>query len=77
VNGLIAFPIWLVAAGLLVPLVLLDAKKEYFAFLWSNPNLVVLVVGAWGVVFHWTTRRIAEVLLLRTSGAKLKVKDEA
>lgn len=76
-SGLVALPIWLVTAGLVVPLVLLDAKREYLAFLWANPNLVVLVVGAWGVVFHWITRRVAEVILLRSSGAKLRVNDAA
>lgn len=74
-SGLLTFPIWLVAVGLLVPLLLLDGGKEYLVFLWANPKLVVLVIAAWGVAFHWVTRRLAEVLLLRSSGAKLKVND--
>lgn len=74
-NGLVAFPIVLLAVGVLAPLVFLDGGKEYLAFLWANPRLVALVVGAWGVALHWTTRRVAEVLFLRTSGAKLKVND--
>lgn len=76
-TALTALPLCLLALGLVAPIVVLDAGREYLAFLADNPRLVAATVAAWGVLFHWTTRRLAEVLLLRSSGAKLKVPDAA
>ena len=75
-NVLMAVPTLVVTGGLAAPLLLLDARKEYVHFLWSNPNLVTAGVAAWGVLFYWLTRRAAARVLLRGSGAKLRVGDD-
>ena len=76
-TALTALPLCLLALGVALPLVALDAGREYIALLADNPRLVIAVLAAWGVLLHWTTRRLAVVLLLRSSGAKLKVPDAA
>lgn len=76
-TALTGLPLCLLAFGLAIPLVALDGGQEYVLFLWSNPLLVAWILAAWGVLLHWTTRRLAAVLLLRSSGAKLKVPDAA
>jgi hypothetical protein len=75
-NVLMAVPILAVTGGLAAPFLLLDAKKAYVEFLWSNPNLVTAGVAAWGILFYWLTRRGASRVLLRGSGAKLRVGDD-
>jgi hypothetical protein len=74
-NVLIALPTLLVTGGVALPLLVLDGKGQYVDFLWHHPNLVALAGGAWGVLFYWLTRRTAAVLLLRNTGAKLRVGD--
>ena len=68
-----AVPILVVTAGVAVPILLLDARGHYIAFLWQNPNLVTATVAAWGILFYWLTRRAAALVLLRGTGAKLRV----
>ena len=74
-NILIAAPALVVLFGLFLPIALLDGAAAYLGFLWRNPTLVVVSLAAWWVVAYWCTRRIASVLLLRASGAKLRVDD--
>ena len=76
-TALTALPLCLLAFGLALPFVAFDGGQAYALFLWSNPWLVAWILAAWGVLLHWTTRRLAAVLLLRASGAKLKVPDAA
>ena len=74
-NVLVAAPGVLVLFGLFAPIALLDGSAAYLGFLWRNPTLVVVSLAAWWVVAYWCTRRLASVLLLRVSGAKLRVDD--
>jgi len=76
-TTLTAVPLCLLALGLAAPLVLLDGGREYVTFLLDNLLLTGAVLAAWGVLLHWTARRLAAFLLLRSSGAKLKVPDAA
>ena len=71
-----AVPILLVTGGVAIPLLLLDARGHYVAFLYRNPTLVTAAVAAWGILFYWLTRRAASLVLLRSSGAKLRVGDD-
>jgi hypothetical protein len=74
-NILVAAPGVLVLFGLFVPIALLDGSAAYLGFLWRNPTLVMVSLAAWWVVAYWCTRRLASVLFLRASGAKLRVDD--
>jgi len=76
-NPLVAIPGVIVVIAVLSPLLFLDGGSEYLAFLWRNPTLVVLTVGTWWVSLYWVTRQLASVLLLRSSGAKLRVGNAA
>jgi hypothetical protein len=75
-NVLMAVPILLVTAGVAAPVLMLDARGDYISFLYRNPPLVTATVGAWGILFYWVTRRAAALILLRNSGAKLRVGDD-
>ncbi len=68
-----AIPILLVTGGVAAPFLMLDGKGAYMNFLWRNPNLVTATVAGWGILFYWLTRRTAALVLLRTTGAKLRV----
>ena len=72
-NLLIGVPSALVLFGLLTPIAFLGGAAAYLRFLWSNPTPVLVTLTAWWVIAYWCTRRIASVLLLRTSGAKLRI----
>jgi hypothetical protein len=74
-NALLAAPGIVVLAGVFVPIALLDGAGAYLAFLCRNPTLVVVSLSAWWILAYWCTRRLASILLLRASGAKLKVDD--
>jgi len=56
-----------------VPVLWLDGRAAYVAVLWSHPGFLAVVGATWTSIGYWVTRRIAEVLLLRRSGAKLRM----
>ncbi len=68
-----AIPILLVTGGVSAPFLILDGRGHYMQFLWRNPNLVTSTVAGWGILFYWLTRRAAALVLLRGTGAKLRV----
>lgn len=72
-NLLIGVPLALVLFGLLSPIAFLGGAAAYLRFLWSNPTLVVVTLAAWWVIAYWCTRRVASIVFLRTSGAKLRI----
>ena len=71
-----AIPILLVTAGVALPFLILDGRNHYMHFLLQNPNLVTATVAGWGILFYWGTRRTAALVLLRGTGAKLRVGDD-
>ena len=75
-NLLLGLPFMLVVWALLVPILLLDGGSSYLRFLWGNPFCVVLVVVSVGVPSYWLARRLSQILLLRSTGAKLKATNE-
>jgi hypothetical protein len=75
-NLLLGLPFMLVVWALLVPILFLDGGSGYLRFLWEHPFCVVLVVVSVGVPSDWLARRLSQVLLLRTTGAKLKATHE-
>ena len=75
-NLLLGLPFVLVVWALLVPVLFLDGGAGYLRFLWENPFCVVLVVVSVGVPSYWLARRLSQVLLLRSTGAKLKATHE-
>ena len=74
-NLLFTMPALLVLTGLVLPIAFLDGGATYLAFLWSNAEPVTIMLSAWWVLAYWGTRRLASVMLLRSSGAKLRVGD--
>ena len=54
----------------------LDGGAAYLRLLWENPFVVVLLVVSVGIPSYWLARRLSQVLLLRTTGAKLKATHE-
>jgi hypothetical protein len=56
-----------------VPFLWLDGGRGYLDLLWRLPGLVSAVALAWAWIGYWCTRRVAEVILLRRSGAKLRM----
>jgi hypothetical protein len=75
-NLLLGLPFVAVVWALLLPILLLDGGAAYLAFLWEHPGAVVLVVVGAGIPSYWLARRLSQVLLLRTAGAKLKATHE-
>ena len=75
-NLLLGLPFMLVVWALLVPILLLDGGSGYLRFLWEHPFCVVLLMVSVGVPSYWLARRLSQVLLLRTTGAKLKATNE-
>ena len=75
-NLLLGLPFVVVVWALLWPILLLDGGAAYLAFLWEHPGAVVLVVVSAGIPSYWLARRLSQVLLLRTAGAKLKATHE-
>jgi hypothetical protein len=75
-NLLLGLPFVLVVWALLVPVLFLDGGAAYLRLLWENPFVVVLLVVSVGVPSYWLARRLSQVLLLRTTGAKLKATHE-
>ena len=56
-----------------VPLFWLDGGSVYLHLILRHPGLLLTAALAWGWIGYWSTRRAAEVLLLRRSGAKLRM----
>lgn len=56
-----------------VPFLWLDGSRAYLDLLWRCPGTVSAVALAWAWIGYWCARRVAEVLLLRRSGAKLRM----
>jgi hypothetical protein len=71
-NLLLGLPLVVVVWGLLVPWLLLDGAASYFVFLWDNPRLVATLVVNLGIPSYWVARRLSQVLLLRSTGARLR-----
>lgn len=74
-NVMVTAPTLFVLGGLVAPIVVLDGAATYLAFLWNNPGHVAMALAAWWVLGYWSTRWVASVFLLRSSGAKLRVSD--
>ena len=72
-NVLVAVPVLIVSVALASPLVVLDGRRAYVEFLFQNPFLVTSAICTWGILLYWVTRRAAALVLLRGSGAKLKI----
>ena len=75
-NLLLGLPFVLVVWALLVPVLFLDGGAGYLRLLWERPFYVVLVVISVGVPSYWLARRLSQVLLLRSTGAKLRATHE-
>ena len=75
-NLLLGLPFLLVVWALLVPVLFLDGGVGYLRLLWERPFYVVLVMISVGVPCYWLARRLSQVLLLRSTGAKLKATHE-
>lgn len=73
---LLALPVLAVTVGLAAPIFMLDGSRHFTDFVWKNPWLVTPALAGWGVCFHWVTRRAAAIVLLRSAGAKLRVRDD-
>jgi hypothetical protein len=74
VNALLGLPALLTfVAVIAVPILWLDGKRGYLDLVCHRPVLVAAVALAWAWIGYWCTRRIAEILLLRRSGAKLRM----
>lgn len=56
-----------------VPLFWLDGGRVYLDLVLRHPGLLLTPALAWGWIGHWSTRRAAEILLLRRSGTKLRI----
>ena len=56
-----------------VPLFWLDGGPAYLQLLMGHPQLFLTAALAWGWIGYWSTRRVAEILLLRRSGTKLRI----
>jgi len=73
-NALLAVPAMLafllVAA---VPILWLDGGKAYLDFAWKHPALLAAVAATWTANGYWLARRLAEIVLLRRSGAKVRI----
>jgi hypothetical protein len=55
-----------------VPWLLLGGGRPYMELVARHPVLVAIVAAAWTACLSWLLRRVAEFLLLKRSGAKLK-----
>jgi hypothetical protein len=75
-NLLLGLPFVVVVWSLLFPLLFLDGQAAYLALLWKNSRLVALLVSNVGIVCYWLARRLSQALLLRSTGAKLRVMHE-
>jgi hypothetical protein len=75
-NLLLGLPFVAVVWALLLPILFLDGGTAYLALLWEHPGAVALVVVTVGVPSYWLARRLSQVLLLRTTGAKLRATHE-
>jgi hypothetical protein len=74
VNALLGLPaLATFVAFTAVPLLWLDGSRAYLDLLWRRPGIVAAAALAWAWIGYWCARRVAEVLLLRRSGAKLRV----
>jgi hypothetical protein len=75
-NLLLGLPFVVVVWGLLFPLLFLDGAAVYLSLLWENPRLVAILVANLGVLAYWLARRLSQMLLLRSTGAKLRATHE-
>lgn len=73
-NALLGLPaLAAFLAFIAVPILWLDGSRAYLDLLWRRPTPVCAAALAWTWIGYWCTRRIAEVILLRRSGAKLRM----
>jgi hypothetical protein len=71
VNALAAIPAMVVFIAFVAPFGF-DAGKAYVGWLGREWPLVLVAMACWWQNLYWLSRRAAEVLLLRGSGAKMR-----
>jgi hypothetical protein len=71
VNAITAIPGMVVLVVFVAPFTL-DGGKGYVTWVSHEWPLVVVAMACWWQSLYWLTRRAAEILLLRGSGAKLR-----
>jgi hypothetical protein len=73
-NLLLGLPLLATFFGMTaVPFLWLDGGRAYLDLALRHPDLFLAIGLAWAGIGYWCTRRAAEVLLLRRSGAKLRM----
>jgi hypothetical protein len=74
VNALLGVPALVTfIAFTAVPFLWLDGGRSYLDLLLRHPGPLSAAAFAWAWIGYWCARRIAEILLLRRSGAKLRM----